>query len=627
MNIKLPSVHYLVSSAETAFLRFPLTIVSAVIAAGCALLIIESETSSNYTVMNLMLTAALGIPVYTGVALLTQRPVPGARYYYYAGATLVLILVFMSLPEFNSTFNRYRPYFRYAVYNAAAHLLVAVAPYFQKGELNGFWNYNKSLFLRILLSLLYSLVMYAGLALSIFTVDELFNAEIDPRLFAEVFVVITYVFNTWFFVAGLPAEFDELQRDTRYPRGLKVFCQYVLVPLIVIYLVILYIYGGKIMITWNWPEGLVSYLIMVISVAGILTMLLLYPYSENEDGHWIKSLRKAFYLLLIPLVIMLFLAIGIRINTYGFTVNRYLILLTGIWISMAAIYSLVRPRHIKFLPASLGILYLLCSFGYWGMFSVSERDQTDRLETILSENGLLENGKIVNEVKWDRSEFPEFKSPDQLINNLVLSDSLHNEVISILEYLDDYHGFNSIESWFEQDIDGLIKESIEADNDTIRAFARDEKWIFAESMGLSGYTKVGYDNIYLTFVRENDQVLSLDGYRFMVNVPSVNFTVNRRFPDDSSGLINLDWDEENFHIDYLDTIRFDISFKMLKRDLILHSGTIDPDNEIQFSTIRYENQDKSSVLVVRQAGMIVDKMDTTINRIQVDILTNAGRTD
>ena len=98
--------------------------------------------------------------------------------------------------------------------------------------------------------------------------------------------------------------------------------QYVLLPLVGIYLVILYAYGLKILFQWNWPQGWVSQLVLWYSVVSILSILLLWPLREKADSGWIKSFTSWFFRLLIPLLVMLFLAIFERIGDYGLTVNR-----------------------------------------------------------------------------------------------------------------------------------------------------------------------------------------------------------------------------------------------------------------------------------------------------------------
>ncbi|MBK9634277.1 MAG: DUF4153 domain-containing protein [Bacteroidetes bacterium] len=50
--------------------------------------------------------------------------------------------------------------------------------------------------------------------------------------------------------------------ETPYPKDYEFFAQFILMPLVIIYLVILYLYGGKIIFQGHLPIGWVSNLIL-----------------------------------------------------------------------------------------------------------------------------------------------------------------------------------------------------------------------------------------------------------------------------------------------------------------------------------------------------------------------------
>jgi len=75
----------------------------------------------------------------------------------------------------------------------------------------------------------------------------LFNVEVDGKLYGEIPVVVIGLFNTLFFLAGIPKN-EELHHELQYPKGLKTFTQFVLVPLVTLYLLILLTYEGRIIL-------------------------------------------------------------------------------------------------------------------------------------------------------------------------------------------------------------------------------------------------------------------------------------------------------------------------------------------------------------------------------------------
>ncbi|MBP1691951.1 MAG: hypothetical protein H6Q32_1303, partial [Bacteroidetes bacterium] len=324
--------------------------------------------------------------------------------------------------------------FRFFALAAALHLFAAIAPFTTGGEENGFWHYNKTLFLRVLTAGLYSLVLYLGLVIALVALENLFGVDVPEKRYPELFIFIVGLFSTWFFLAGIPEDLSQLNTLTEYPKGLKIFAQYILFPLVLIYLVILYAYLAKILIEWDWPQGWVSKLILGFSGTGMFSLLLLHPVVGRTENLWIARAARWFYILLIPLVVMLFLAVWRRVSEYGMTEGRYIALGLGVWlVFLIAYFTLSRARSIKIIPASLCVLTFLVSFGPWGMFSVAEQSQIGRLESILAQTGILSEGNV----RAVHGEVP-------------IRDT--KQISAILSYLHEHHGLDGIQGWFDQSL-------------------------------------------------------------------------------------------------------------------------------------------------------------------------------
>ncbi|MBU2914701.1 DUF4153 domain-containing protein [Reichenbachiella agariperforans] len=459
--MRLPSLLYLKQKAFEGFHNFPFTILAAIAGSSIAIYLTEYEHDIDnlFPYINGLLIFALAIPLFFSVSIMIRHlqldRVLSATVW--VVSSILLLIIYLTLPDRDTTLNTSLPYIRYAIFNIIIHLLVSFAPYLGRNRLNGFWNYNQLLFVRLVTSLLYAGFLYVGLCLALVALDVLFDVDIPSIRYFELYILVQGVFNTWFFVSGIPKDLNHLDNITVYPSGLKIFTQFVLMPLLVLYLMILYVYGLKIVITWDWPEGVVAYLIICVAVLGIFNLLLMHPFSKNTANNWISKFSKIYYVALIPLVGLLFVAISIRIGDYGVTINRYLIVLLGIWLSLVIIYFVSGRENIKLIPISLACILILCSFGPWGIFSWSQRSQVQRLEQYLVSNGVLLDGKIQREVIWDLDSLPKFSSPN--LNTNTLPDSVHNEVLSIVEYLDDYHGMQALRPWYTQNIDSLIRQS------------------------------------------------------------------------------------------------------------------------------------------------------------------------
>src|SRR5262249_55486598 len=173
-----------------------------------------------------------------------------------------------------------------------------------------------------------------------------------------------------------------------YPAGLKVFTQFVLLPLVVVYLGILTVYLGRILVRGSWPSGWIGYLVSSVSAAGVLAVLLLHPIRERADSRWVNGYARWFFVAVLPSLAMLLVAIGQRTNQHGVTERRYFLLALAIWmVGIALWYGVTASRNIRLIPTTLVAVTLLTAFGPWGAYQVSYRSQVARLGRLIGQSG------------------------------------------------------------------------------------------------------------------------------------------------------------------------------------------------------------------------------------------------
>lgn len=515
--MKFPTLQRLNEESLRAAHRFPLSLLSSILATILLIYIVEKDSfTDNLPLLNLLMTFALGIPLFFSVEIFSEKiKLSFNKKILFWGLGIVgLLLIYLSFPTDLSPGTTRAPYIRYVIYNLALHLTVSFVPFLEKGNLEGFWNYNKTLFIRFVIAAFFSQVISTGITMAFGALDLLFDVKMDPKTYTEIFILTYGIFNTWYFLAGIPRDFESGDSIVSYPKGLKIFTQFILIPLLLLYLAILYAYGAKIIFTWDWPRGIVTYLIIAISVLGIFTNLLLFPYQKEKEGGWIKGFYKAFYYLLIPLTVLLFIAIGIRIQDYGLTVNRYIIVLMGIWLGAISLYFILGFKSIKTVPISLAIAMILASFGPWGMFSWSERNQVKRLETILTESGILENGKIKQEVSWEKANDSTLIASSKRELNTLPKDQL-NEVNSIIHYLESYHGMEALFSWLAPETADYFesKEIIEPSHAQLMAETLGIKYLLPNN----SYDSAGSDsNEHTEFSSIHSESVEVSGYDHLI---------------------------------------------------------------------------------------------------------------
>ena len=519
--MKFPSLQSLVKNALSTLLRFPLPIAASFIGTAVAIYLTRLDYQQKELTEQLgkiVMVCSLALPLLFSIHIFIENNVglsQQKKIGMFSVAIILLALYYVSLSgKLEAT-----EFIRFFVLNIGLHLLVAYAAFIGKQQINAYWQFNKTLFLRFLTSVFYSGVLYLGLTLAMLAVDNLLGVKINEKWYLRLWIFMAGIFNTWFFVAAVPKDISALEENNEYPKGLKIFTQFVLLPLVTLYLAILYAYSGKILVLWSLPKGWVSYLVLGFSILGILSILLIYPIREKQENSWIKVFSRWFYRALFPLIILLGVAIGKRVMEYGITENRYFILILAMWLTSVAIYFLVsKNKNIKLIPITLSVLAFISCFGPLSAFSVSLRSQVKQLENLLTDTRILVNGKI----QKGTGKIDKEKSV---------------QINSIIKYLNKTDGYNTLQPWFDKSIEELFKPK-EIDGyvnkptvilsamgvKEIDEWGNEDRNNFYASANYQNVVEIsGYDYIVSYNVNYNNTVSALNGYKLGTDSITVNY--------------------------------------------------------------------------------------------------------
>ncbi len=501
--MKIPSINQAVRDGRDSFLRFPLIIFDAVAGTIAMLILMEHEGPPPPSFLYQVVSAAvLGFPLLTCIAMTAEKRKWGKSVSLGAQVLGMVLLALYSVSIPQDLMNAPAIHvIRLSLITTGLVLAAIVVPYLWTGSVNGFWHYCKTIVLRLLIAFLYAVVLWIGLALALAALNNLFGIEIPGKRYGQLWVALQGIFTPWFFLAGFPDKLDELDTMTDYPKGLKIFSQYILIPLVLTYLVILYAYLGKILLTWDWPQGWVSALILGFISTGLISILLLHPIRGRDENVWINTASRWFFVVIIPLILMLFLAIWRRVSEYGFTEGRYLTIVLGIWLCIIVPYFIIsKGKNIKFIPASLCLASILVTFGPWSAFAVSERSQISRLQDLLTRNKILAGGKILSQH-----------------DSISIEDT--RQISSIISYLREIHGFDRIQSWFG--------ESLKADSGKSGSTSRDPAAV-AKLMGIE-YIRVWRINSggVIIFSADRQRPMDISGYDQMLRAQHMVFGETR----------------------------------------------------------------------------------------------------
>lgn len=513
-----PSLKNLQQSLYRVLKRFPFEMLFALIATLATIAYIELE-SLNYLkeswCKRVLMTAVLGLVISLATTLFCESrsiKTPQKLTYNLVAALLTAMLFFTFDPLVNAA-----DVIRFFLLALAGHLLVAFAAFTKPDAIQGFWQFNKTLFLHFLTSMLYSAALYAGIAAALGAMNLLFGLDFKHDTFYILWVCITGIFNTVFFLSGVPDDFPKLNQDFSYPKGLKIFTQYVLIPLATLYVVILLAYEIKILIQWSLPKGLVSNLIMGYAVFGILSLLLIFPIREKAENKWIKTFARTFYFLMLPLLLLLFIALGTRISLYGLTEPRYFLTLLACWLLFITLYFLLsKKQNIKVIPISLFLLTLLSIYGPQSAFSVSTYSQKTILLRIFKDSHAFQAGKMIR------------------INKI--SKKNGEKAVATLEYLIGHNGFDILQPYVTEDLKA-VSDSLSKIKDSYGHLSTSKYDILDKKMrwiiSYFGLKKFSGHRFYFdrTDQQEKNYILNtaesgvtvITGYDFIIDQTNIDF--------------------------------------------------------------------------------------------------------
>ena len=327
-------------------------------------LIILNELGSQLTpdgrdrLIKVTMTLALGIPLSACIKFIFEKmkDVKASTVIigYSLGVALLVLYSFIFLKDLN-----WISITRYIGISLFLYLAFFYIPWFKKNE--GYEYYIIDILFNFIITAVYSIVLFLGIVIILFTIVQLFNVDIPDKFVLYSFLIIAGIFAPSLFLAKIPELKDESYK-IEYPKSLKILLLYIVIPLISVYSIILYVYFIKIIVTRNWPQGLVSHLVLWYSLVSVAVIFLITPILK--DNRLANGFKFFFPKAILPILAMMFISMGIRINAYGITENRYFAFVLGIWVLGIMIYYSAKKRLINVvIPISLSIVALISVFG------------------------------------------------------------------------------------------------------------------------------------------------------------------------------------------------------------------------------------------------------------------------
>jgi hypothetical protein len=268
--------------------------------------------------------------------------------------------------------------------------------FLKSGSDNAFWNFLSRTRIQSGSAISFGIIIYIGLCVAFYAIKSLFGDPLKGlHVYAHAATFCFVLFSPFYFMANILDKTAKYDDNIRPPdNAIKIFGVYVMPPLAAVYVVILYIYLFRIILSWDLPKGLVSWLVSALACGGLLTITLLYPVRQLEKNKNIELLSRWFGVVILPLLALMSIGIFRRINDYGITVMRAYLLLINIWFyGIYAYIFITKAKHIKWIIISAAALALLASVGPLSVANVTKRTLSAEIQKLLGDNKIPASGE------------------------------------------------------------------------------------------------------------------------------------------------------------------------------------------------------------------------------------------
>ena len=399
-------------------LRFPVPLACAVLWAAVTIAWVHDDFGVAPLVSQLQVFLLIGLFASLAVKLFAEsRHWPAWRWLALTAAALGLLalVVFAGEQPRNALENP-----ALWLLGAAAGLLTIVAPYLRRdAEDRDVWAFNFGSWTSAGFGLVVAVGLGLGLAALLLALEALFGLDVWEEAYADVWIVCLSVVWPWQTLAGVPGGFGAAEQG-QCPRWLAYLIGWLLVPIAVLYLAVLYAFAAKILVQWDLPEGQIGPLVAGFAAVGVAVWHV--AHRLGDDGNRLVRfyLRWLHPALAVP-VALLAVGIGVRVVEYGITEPRYGLMILTLWLAGLALYGTVaRSPRLTVAPATLAALLMLASTGPLSATAVSAHSQLARLDAVLTEAGALADGVL--------------SAPDGTV-----AEALEVQVNDIVAYLDHRH--------------------------------------------------------------------------------------------------------------------------------------------------------------------------------------------
>lgn len=383
--------------------RYPLTVLFLVVIAGLNTYLIQQETDDYinyvYSLIVGVFLSAVAQHIYERFFEKTSQRIA------LMGGSLLLTLLYFYTIGSSTVYD-----LEMTVKTSIIFLILAVAFIWVPTIKNRitFSESYLSAFKAFFTTVLFTVILYAGVGFIIFAVDQLlFSVDYKANLHSANLIIS--LFSPIFFLSYTPgyvtkkdeatqtpeklvAKQNQIKNEVSVPKVLELLISYILIPLTAIFTVILLVYLLQNITGDFWTNNLLEPMLVSYSV----TVILVYLLASNIETKSALLFRKIFPKVLVPIVLFQTISSVLKIQETGLTHGRYYVILFGLFAVIAGlIFSILPVKKNGWIAVVLIVLSVISITPPIDAFTVSQTSQTNLLKETLEKNQMLEENKLI----------------------------------------------------------------------------------------------------------------------------------------------------------------------------------------------------------------------------------------
>lgn len=426
-------------SIQRILLRFPLAVSFLVALTGMLSYMIITGTEPEEGSLYVFTLLSVGILIDFVMSLWGEEHTN--RKYRWMAESILLVLfgTYYALLFFTDLIpNRGLPafYLGNMAWLAALVVLIPFCSFWREKDDLKSWHFILSLCLALLISGMITWVMTGGLEGLVYGTAALFDWNVSEKVPFVIMVVCAVLLFGLLFLALVPYAERKHNNAAEMPSFLMKSVSWLLIPLLGCYILVLYIYGITILVHWELPKGMISWLVSAVMAGYLMCYLLLYPQVTNRQSWQSKLLTFWLPIAILPLLILMTVGVVRRFMDYGITAPRLYLLTLLLWFYAVCIIMLVAKRkRFHWIFLSLAALFLLSSGQPMNYYRLCKPVLVAKIEKTIADKQLAVPFNLYS-----------------LENNPLLTVEEANELYTNISYVRDNYGSPAVEQWVGTDV-------------------------------------------------------------------------------------------------------------------------------------------------------------------------------